>query len=102
MAGPDDVVDLVVALVQHAGRVQPPHDVPAAVHAWQPDVTADGEGDRAARPLDLVGQLDAGRGRADDQHPAVVELAGIAVLRAVIDLTGAGPRPRRQGRRARL
>ena len=35
------------------------------------------QGDRAARALDLIGELDAGGGRADDEYAAAGELAGI-------------------------
>ena len=76
-----DVVDLVVALVEHAGGVEPPHDVHAPVGARRSNVAADRKGDRPARAMDLVGELDAGRGRADHQHPAVLEFVGVAVLR---------------------
>ena len=48
-ARPVDVVDRVVALVEHAGRVHPPLDVPAAIDAGRPDVLADGDRHRAAR-----------------------------------------------------
>ena len=60
MAGPDEVVDLVVAFVEQARCLQPPEDVAAAVGAGQPDVLADREGHRAPRPVDLIGELDAG------------------------------------------
>ena len=76
MAGPDEVVDLVVAFVEHAGGVHPPEDVAPAVGPWHPHVLADGERDRAAASLDLVGQLDARRRGADDEHAALVEAAG--------------------------
>ena len=82
-ARPHDVVDLVVALVEHAGGVHPPLDVPAAVDAGRPHVLADRQRHRTARALDLVGDLDAGRRRADDQHAAVGELVRVAVLLGV-------------------
>ena len=78
-ARPGDVVDLVVALVEHAGGVHPPLDVPAAVGPGRPDVLAHGQRDRAARAVDLVGELDAGRRGADHQHAALLELVGVAV-----------------------
>ena len=79
-AGPHDVVHLVVALVEHAGRLHPPVDVATPVHAGPAHVLADGQRDRTTRALDLVGDLHAGRRRADDQHPALGELVGVAVL----------------------
>jgi hypothetical protein len=54
--GPGEVVDLVVAFGQQAGRLQPPEDVAAAVAAGQPDVLAGRQGDRAAGPVDLTGE----------------------------------------------
>ena len=70
VAGADEVVDLVVALVEDAGGVHPPEDVAAPVGPRQPDVLADGERDRAAAAVDLVGELHAGGRRADDEHAA--------------------------------
>src|SRR5580693_769372 len=60
VAGPGEVVDLVVAFGEQAGGLQPPEDVPAAVGAGQPDVLAGRQGHRAAGPVDLGGELDAG------------------------------------------
>ena len=77
VAGPGEVIDLVIAFGQQARGLQPPEDVPAAVAAGQPDVFADRQGHRAPRPVDLAGELDARGGRADHEHPAVGELAGI-------------------------
>ena len=92
-ARPLDVVDRVVALVEHAGGVHPPLDVLAAVDAGRADVLADRERDRTAGAVDLVGELGAGRRRADHQHAAVGELAGIAVLlRASASRSRAAPR----------
>ena len=87
-AGPHDVVDLVVALVEHAGRLHPPVDVATPVHAGPAHVLADGQRDRAARALDLVGDLHAGRRRADDQHAALGELrrgCGTSIGVSVVD-----------------
>ena len=75
-----DVVDLVVAVVEHAGGVHPPLDVPAAIDARHPHMLADRKRHRAARAVDLVGELDAGRRRADDEHAARLELIGVAIL----------------------
>jgi hypothetical protein len=47
VAGPGEVVDLVVSFGQQAGGFQPPEDVAAAVGAGQPDVLAGSQGDRA-------------------------------------------------------
>ena len=74
------VVDLVVALVPDARRVHPPQHVAAAIRARQPHVLADGERHRPAGAVDLVGELHAGRRRADDEHAAVGQLPGIAVV----------------------
>ena len=74
------VVDLVVALVPHAGGVHPPQHVAAAIGPRQPHVLADRERHRPAGAVDLVGELHAGGRRADDQHAAVGQLARIAVV----------------------
>ena len=76
---PRDVVDLVVALVVHAGGVHPPFQVLAAVDARRPDVLADRQGDLTPRTLELLGDLGAARRGAHDQHAAVGDLGGIAV-----------------------
>ena len=76
---PDDVVDLVVALVHHAGVVHPALDVAAPVDARGAHVSADGHRHRAARSVDLVGELDARRRRADHQHATVGELVRVPV-----------------------
>ena len=78
----DDVVDFIVALVEHAGGIHPPLDVLAAIDARRANVLADRQRHRPAGALDLVGELHAGRRRADDQNAAVLELAGIAILPA--------------------
>ena len=77
--GPHDVVHLVVALVEHTGRLHPPVDVPPAVHPRPPHVLADGQGDRAAGHVDLVGDLHSARRGAHHQHPTLGELVGVAV-----------------------
>ena len=79
-ARPLDVVDLVVALVEHAGGIHPPLDVAAAVGPGCADVLAHGQRDRSARAVDLVGELDPGRRGADHEHAAVLELIGVAVV----------------------
>ena len=75
-----DVVDLVVALVVHARGVHPPVDVPAAIARGTRTCSPTASVTGAPGALDLVGELHAGGRRADDQHAAVVELAGVAVL----------------------
>ena len=59
-----EVVDLVVALVPHAGGVHPPQDVAPAIGARQPHVLADRQGDRTAR-------LAAARRRAARPSPTL-------------------------------
>ena len=74
------VVDLVVALVPDARGVHPPQHVAAAIGPRQPHVLADRERHRPAGAVDFIGQLHAGGRRADDQHAAVGQLVGIAVV----------------------
>ena len=74
------VVDVGVHLVVQPGDVHPPLDVHASVHARRPHVATHRQGHLPARALDLVGELDARRGRADDEHAALFELTGRAVL----------------------
>ncbi len=83
VAGADQVVDLVVALVESTDAVEPPHDVVAPIGPRQPDVFAHGHGDVASGAEDLVGELHAGRRRADDEHPARPQLLGTLVLERV-------------------
>ena len=66
-----EVEDLAPVSLEDAHRVEPPQDVPPAVDARQARVTAHGERHRTARGVDLVGELDAGRRRPDDQHAAL-------------------------------
>ena len=94
MPGADDVVDFVVALVEHAARIHPPLDVAAAIQARHAHVFADGKRHGAAGAADLVGDLDAGCRSAHDQHAAGIELRRIAILQR----RKAG-NVRRQGRR---
>ena len=76
----DDVVHLVVALVEHAGHLHPPVDVPVPVDARRAHVLADGEDHLAARASDFVRDLHAGRRCADHHHRPLAELLGVAVL----------------------
>ena len=59
------------------------------VGAGHANVLAHRDGDRPPRALDLVGELDAGRGGADHEHATVGELIGIPVLEWV-DLVDTG------------
>ena len=74
------VVDLVVALVEPADPVEPPHDVAAPVGPRHADVLAHGDGHLAPGAQQLVGDLDAGGRGADDQHPAGPQLVGTLVV----------------------
>ena len=76
VAGPDEIVDRVVALVEHAGGFHPPEDVAASIGARHPHVLADGQRDLSSAAVDLVGELHAGGRSPDDEHPGVVELVG--------------------------
>ena len=81
VAGPEQVRNLVVALVEQARRVHPPQDVPAPVGPRHPHVLADGERDRPPGAVQLLGDLDPARRGADDQHAAVGQPVGVAVVR---------------------
>ncbi len=76
VAGPDEIVDLVVALVEDTSGLHPPEDVATAVGARHPHVLADGKSDVPSAAVDLVGELHAGGRSTDDEHPGVVELVG--------------------------
>ena len=78
--GPREIVHLVVPLVPHARRVHPPQHIASAVRARQPRVLPHREGHRPTRPLQLGGQLHAGRRRTHDEHAAVGELGGVTVV----------------------
>ena len=78
--GAGEVLDLVVPLVPHARVVHPPQHVAAAVDAGHPHVLADREDHLAAGPLQLGGELHAGRRRADHEHAALGERVGPAVV----------------------
>ena len=68
-----DVVDLVVAFVEHARGVHPPLDVATAVDPRRPDVLADRQRHGAPRAMELLADLGAGRRGADDENAALVE-----------------------------
>ena len=73
--GPGEIVDLVVPLIPHARRVHPPqHVAPRYVRGTAR--APHRQGHRPARPLQLGGQLHAGRRRSHDEHAAVGELGG--------------------------
>ena len=82
-AGAGEVDDGVVALVEQTDGVHPPVDVAVPIRAGQADVVADGEGHGVAGPLELVGDLHAGGGSADDEHCTGAELAGVAIAEGV-------------------
>ena len=69
--GAGQIVDGVVRLVPHARLVHPPQHIASAVPAGKPDVLADRERHRAPRAANLVGELNARRRCADDEHAAV-------------------------------
>ena len=69
-ADPQQVVDVLDPLVEHADRVEPPLDVHAAVGARHPDVLPDREGDLAPGARQLVGDLHPGGGTARRRGPA--------------------------------
>ena len=74
------VVDLVVALVPHARAIHPPQHVAPAVGARQPHVLAHRDGDGPPGLLQFGRQLQAGGRRSHDQHAAVGQIAGPAVV----------------------
>jgi hypothetical protein len=80
LARPRNIVDLVIALIEHAGHVHPPLEVPTAIAARSADVLAHRKSHRPARALDFAGDLSAARRCARDQHAAIGKLIGIAVL----------------------
>ena len=82
------VAHLVDRARRAAGALEPPVDVHAAVAARHPVVPADGQDDLATRGGELVGDLDAGGRRPDDEHAA---RRGAAA--------GCGSRPRWSGGR---
>ena len=103
VAGPHDVVDLVVAFIEHTGAVEPPHDVHAPVEPRQPHVPAHGQRHRAPGALNLVGQLDARGGRADHEHSALRRAGPACGIRPrVTEVVPAGSRPARAGSSGRL
>ena len=67
---------LQVADAEHA---EPPAEILAAIAARRPVVRTDGKVDATAGAQKLVGDLRAGGARADHQHRAVGQLAGVAV-----------------------
>src|SRR6185436_13873271 len=60
VARPHDIVDLIVTLVEHAARVHPPLDIPAAIDTGHPHMFADCDGHLPARTLDFIRDLNAG------------------------------------------
>src|SRR5690606_37228893 len=75
-----DIVYFIVTLVPEAAALEPPQDVPAAVHARHAHVLADGKDDAPPGSADLVGDLHARGRRADDEHAALRQSARVAVI----------------------
>src|SRR5579863_6917339 len=59
--------------------MQPPHDVVAAVTAWQPRVPADRQRDLPARTVNFLGKLRAGRRRSNDKDTTVRQVVWPAI-----------------------
>ena len=78
-AGGGRVGHLVDGPVQAPDALEPPEDVHAAVAPRQPAVPADGQHDGSPGRGQLVGQLHARGRRADDEHAAVGQPAGVPV-----------------------
>ncbi len=78
-AGPGEVLDLVVAVVEEAEGVHPPVDVHASIGAGKADVFADGEGDLGAAAGEFVGQLGP-RCRCPDHQDPPFDVGGVAVV----------------------
>ena len=97
VTGPNEVVHLVEAFGEDARRVEPPHDVHAAVETREPYVASHRERDGATRGLDFVGQLHAGGGRPDHEDSPIGELVRVAVFgrRQAGDVRRHGPGDRR-------
>ena len=97
------VVDLVVALIPDARRSI--HHSTSRPRYVRGSRTCSPTDSVTGRPdaMDLVGQLHAGRRRADDEHAAVGQLIGIAISRAVKRLRSRAAAPARSaGTLARL
>jgi hypothetical protein len=76
--------------------------VDEVVGAGHADVLADGDGHVPARPEELVGDLDAGDGGADDEDPPGPEVVGPAVPERVTWWIPAGRSAAAAGTWARL
>ena len=92
----DDVVDLVVSLVVQPGAVHPPQDVLAAIDARHADMLADRKRHRPAGAMNLVRDLNAGRGRAHHQHAAIGQGRGPRVIHRRRGFDGARQVPPRR------
>ncbi len=79
-SGGSGVGHLVDGAREPSGGLHPPEDVHPAVAAWHPGVAADGQDDVTPGPVELVGDLHAGRRGAHHEHSACGELVGVAVL----------------------
>lgn len=71
VGGRGEVIDVVVSLSENASQVQPGEHVTIPVAAGQPDVLADGQGDRTTSGPELGGKLHTRRRHAHHQHAAV-------------------------------
>ena len=74
---------------------EPAEDVPAPVAPRRPAVAADREEDASAGGQELVGELDAGLARSDDEDGAGRQGAVVAVLMRM-ELIDIGREPRRE------
>ena len=77
---PRNIVDLVIALIEHTCGIHPPLQVFAAINAWRSNVLTHRQDDRAARAVYFIGDLSTARGCTNDQDATVGELIGITVL----------------------
>ena len=77
---PRNIVDLVVALVEHTGGIHPPLQVLASINAWRSNVLTHRQSDRAARAVYFIGDLSTARRCTDDQDATVGKLIGISVF----------------------
>ena len=79
VAGVMGVGHRVDGAVQGADPAEPPEHVHAAIAARHPAVAADGERDVTPGEAQLVGELDTGRRRPDDEDAARRDVPGTAI-----------------------
>ena len=70
-------------LGEHAHPIHPPEDIAPTPVARHPRMSADGQRHIASAAAQLVGDLDAGSGGADDEHAALGKRSGRTVLRGM-------------------